>query len=217
MSAPAYPQEHIHGLILAGGQGRRLGHIDKAFIQLAGAPLLRHAIQRLSPQCASLTISANGDASRFSSYGIPVIADSIADAGPLAGILAGMDFAAENLLEDTCANEHWILSAPVDCPFLPGDLGRRLFSSLSGDQPLAIAESGGRLHFLCGLWNLSLREPLRHFLDDSDNRRAEAFVRSTGFAGTEWPLQPYDPFANINKPIDIEDAQQIALRLSNTQ
>ena len=110
------------GLVLAGGLARRMGGGDKALIDIGGITILDRVLARLRPQCTGIVLNANGDASRFSRFGLPVIADDIPGfAGPLAGILAGLDWAAKN-----APGADWVVSVPGDCPFLPRDLAVRL-------------------------------------------------------------------------------------------
>src|SRR6185312_1953915 len=129
----------IPGVVLAGGLARRMGGGDKPMRKIAGKTILDRAIARLAPQCSELIINANGDPERFGGFGLPVIADDVADyPGPLAGILAALDWAAANR-----PDARWILSAPGDCPFLPRDLVSRLEAARAAqDAELAVAASG---------------------------------------------------------------------------
>src|SRR3954452_7959458 len=127
------------GLVLAGGLARRMGGGDKARIRIGGETILERVLARLKPQCAAVILNANGDPARFDDSGLPVVADSVPDfAGPLAGILAGLDWAAANR-PDTA----WVVSVPGDCPFLPRDLVARLHAArVAEGKPLACAHSG---------------------------------------------------------------------------
>src|SRR5204863_2857991 len=122
-----------YGLILAGGLARRMGGGDKALIRVGDKTILERTIATLGAQCAGLLINANGDVSRFSRFGLPVVADDIAGfAGPLAGILAGLDWVAAN-----APKSDWVLSVPGDCPFLPRDLVARLHAArIASELPL---------------------------------------------------------------------------------
>ncbi len=131
-----------YGIILAGGQARRLGGVDKALIAVGGEPILTRLARRLAPQCAGLALNANGDPARFAGFGLVVVADDIAGfAGPLAGVLAGMDYVAANF--ERIAD---IVTVPADTPFIPRDLvrgsrkrgRRRARTSPSRDRPSAI-------------------------------------------------------------------------------
>ena len=137
------------GLILAGGQGRRMGGADKALLQLAGLPLGAHAAVRLVPQCGALALNANDSAERLSALGLPVVADEIADAGPLAGVLAGLRFARESGYAFLC-------TLSVDAPFAPLDLVARLHEARRvASAGMAVAASGGRRHHVIALWPLA--------------------------------------------------------------
>ena len=180
------------GLILAGGQARRMGGADKALLPLGGRPLLAHVIDRLKPQAAPLLLSANGDAARFAAHGLPVVADDLpGHPGPLAGVLTGLDWLA--VYHPAIA---WVVSTPVDCPALPADLVARLHAARQGDRP-AIAASGDRTHPAIALWPVGLRHDLRAALA-RDERRVSVFLTNAGAAIATWPAVPHDPFTNIN-------------------
>lgn len=193
------------GVILAGGLARRMGGGDKPLVEIAGQPILQHVIDRLTPQCASLAINANGDRARFSAFGLPVVPDSVEDfAGPLAGVLAGMDFAAESGASD-------MLSAPGDTPFLPADLLSRLEAARTrAGARIAVAASNGRIHHAVALWPVALREELRRALVEQGERRVSAFIGRFASVVVDWPSQPYDPFFNVNRPEDLACAVAIA-------
>ena len=131
--------EKILGLVLAGGLARRMGGGDKVRIRIGGRTILERVLARLRPQCAAIIINANGDPGRFADAGLPVVADGVPGfVGPLAGILAGLDWAAANAPDVAD-----VLSAPGDCPFLPADLAARLEAARRGERrPLACARSG---------------------------------------------------------------------------
>jgi len=193
------------GLILAGGRGQRLGGRDKALVELAGQPLLAHVAARLKPQAAPLIISANGDPARFAAFGLTVLADETADfAGPLAGILAAMD----HLAAEGSSVGH-LLSAPTDCPFLPHDLAARLSAAMRDTgAAVAFASSAGRDHPVIALWSLALRDALRQALAQGRNG-VMAFIGRQSHASTAWPVEPCDPFFNINTPEDLAAAERI--------
>lgn len=199
--------DHITaGIILAGGQSRRMGGGDKPFLRLEGQSLLARVITVLRPQCDALLISANGDPSRFSTYGLPVIADTVEGfAGPLAGVLAGLDFAARYLPEARFA-----VSVAADTPFLPSDLVGRLHAAREREgAEVACAQSGGRSHWIVTLWPVTIRFALRHALVDEDLRRMEGFLKRHTLAQADWPCEPFDPFLNINEPADLVAAERI--------
>jgi molybdenum cofactor guanylyltransferase len=195
------------GLILAGGLARRMGGGDKARIRIGGATILQRVLARLGPQCSRVIINANGDPARFADTGLVVIADSVPDfAGPLAGILAGLDWAAEN-----AASNEWLVSVPGDCPFLPQNLVIRLHEArLAAGAPLACAKSGERNHPVVGLWSVSLREDLRRALVGEGLRKIDLWTARHGVGVAQWPDTPADPFFNVNTPQDAAHAETIA-------
>ena len=197
------------GLVLAGGLARRMGGGDKALRPLGDRPLLQHVVDRVRPQVAALVLNANGDPARFARFGLPVVADSVPDfAGPLAGILAGLDWVAANR-----PGVEWIVSVPGDCPFLPRDLVARLHAvRIAEDKPLACAHSGDWRHPVVGLWQVALREDLRHAITVEDLRKIEVWTARHGVALADWPAEPIDPFFNVNTPEDVEKATRLAAR-----
>ncbi len=183
-----------------------MGGGDKPLLELGGRPILAQAIERLRPQCADLVLNANGDPARFSAFGLPVVADGVEGfAGPLAGVLAGMDYAGAHWPEVTD-----ILSAPADTPFLPNDLFERLGAARerSGAR-IAVAASGGRVHHAVALWPVALREELRRALVEAGVRKVSAFIAGYANVTVDWPVAPYDPFFNVNRPEDVEQAREI--------
>jgi molybdopterin-guanine dinucleotide biosynthesis protein A len=197
----------IPGVLLAGGLARRMGGGDKPMRTIGGRTILDRVIARLKPQCDELILNANGDPARFAAFGLPVIADGIADfPGPLAGILAGLDWAAANRPE-----VKWMLSAAADCPFLPRDLVSRLHQSLvEQEAELAVAASDGQSHPVIGLWSVRLREELRHALVVEDVRKIDRWTARYRLATVTWPVEPLDPFFNANTVEDIADAERLA-------
>jgi molybdenum cofactor guanylyltransferase len=195
------------GLVLAGGLARRMGGGDKALIRIGGATILDRVLGLLRPVCAGIVLNANGDPARFARYGLPVIPDSVADfAGPLAGILAGLDWAAVNRPDLA-----WVASVPGDCPFMPDDLITRLHEARENARvPLACARSGDWRHPVVGLWPVALREDLRHALVEEDLRKIEAWTARHGVAIAQWPAKPVDPFFNVNTPQDTAEAERLA-------
>jgi molybdopterin-guanine dinucleotide biosynthesis protein A len=197
------------GLVLAGGLARRMGGGDKARITIGGASILQRVLTCLTPQCSRIIINANGDPARFADTGLPVVADSVPDfAGPLAGILAGLDWAAQNV-----PNIEWLVSVPGDCPFLPKDLVTRLHEArVTSNVPLACARSGEWRHPVVGLWLVKLREDLRHALMSEGLHKIELWTARHGITIAEWPAAPFDPFFNVNTPKDAGQAEAIAAR-----
>jgi molybdopterin-guanine dinucleotide biosynthesis protein A len=196
----------IPGVVLAGGLARRMGGGDKPLREIGGRTILAHVIARLKPQCEGLLLSANGDPSRFASFGLPVIADGVNEyLGPLAGILAGLDWVAGHFPEI-----EWLASAPGDCPFLPADLVPRLHEArIAAAAPLACASSGGQRHHAAALWPVALRDDMRAALRDG-TRRIEAWTARHGVAVADWPTAPVDPFFNVNTPEDVALAERLA-------
>jgi molybdopterin-guanine dinucleotide biosynthesis protein A len=195
------------GLLLAGGLARRMGGGDKPMRTIGGQTILARVIARLGPQCGELLLNANGDPARFANFGLPVIPDSVKDfPGPLAGILAGLDWAAANRPEVS-----WVLSAAADCPFLPRDLVARLTEALVDENAqLAVAASDGQSHPVIGLWSVSLREELRHALVVEDVRKIDRWTARYRLATVTWPTTPLDPFFNANTMDDIAEAERLA-------
>ena len=202
------------GLVLAGGLARRMGGGDKARIAIGGITILHRVLACLTPQCARLLINANGDPVRFADTRLPVVADSVPDfAGPLAGILAGLDWAVMH-----AKGCEWLVSVPGDCPFLPNDLIIRLHAArVSADTPLACARSGEWRHPVVGLWPIALREDLRHAVVTEGLRKIEIWTARHGIAVADWPVEPIDPFFNVNTPEDAARAQALASRLPEHQ
>jgi molybdopterin-guanine dinucleotide biosynthesis protein A len=193
--------------VLAGGLARRMGGGDKARIRIGGASILARVLTRLTPQCERIIINANGDPARFADTGLPVVADSVPDfAGPLAGILAGLDWAAAHAPEI-----EWLLSVPGDCPFLPKNLLARLHQTrLAEATPLACARSGEWRHPVVALWSVALREDLRRALIEESLHKIEIWTARHGIAIADWPAEPVDPFFNVNTPEDAARAEALA-------
>lgn len=201
MTARARPLSgaRILGLILAGGEGRRLGGADKALLPFGGAPLLSRVQGRLDPQVEGLALSANGDPERFAFSGLTVLGDAGPERlGPMAGVLAGLDW-----LHGQGATH--LATVPVDLPFLPPDLVARL--SRAGD--FAVAECGGRLHPTCTLWPLRLRDPLARALAAGE-RRIGRWCAEAGAVRVVFPAATPDPFFNVNRPEDLAEAERLA-------
>ena len=195
------------GVLLAGGLARRMGGGDKPMREICGRTILSRVIARLTPQCDGLILNANGDPSRFASFALPVIPDGVADfPGPLAGILAALDWAATNRPEVS-----WVLSAAADCPFLPRDLVARLHRARADENAqLAVAASDGQSHPVIGLWSVGLREELRHALVVEDVRKIDRWTARYRLATVTWPAEPLDPFFNANTADDIAAAERLA-------
>jgi molybdopterin-guanine dinucleotide biosynthesis protein A len=204
-AAEDFPFNQPLGLILAGGRGRRMGDADKALIRLAGRPLIAHAIAALESQCAGLIINANGAAERLRPYALPIVADDPQNfAGPLAGVLAGLEFARR--IKPEIAD---VLSLAVDTPFAPRDLVERLQAARKATgAAIAVAASGGNRHHVVALWPVALAEFLRRALTAEGVRKVEVFAERFGVAVATWDDEPFDPFFNINTPDDLARAEK---------
>ena len=202
------------GLVLAGGLARRMGGGDKALIRIGGVAILDRVLARIVPDCTRVILNANGDAARFAAYRLPVVPDSVADfPGPLAGILAGLDWAAENM-----PDVHWLMSVPGDCPFLPKGLLRQLHDArVCGEQPLACARSGEWRHPVVGLWPVALRQDLRAAIVRDGLRKIEIWTGRHGVAIADWPDTPVDPFFNVNTPEDAAAAERALANQENSE
>ena len=201
---PADPRAAM-GDILAGGLARRMGGGDKPLRMLAGRPLLDHVLARLRPQVAGLILNANGDPARFAPWGLPVVPDGLAGhPGPLAGILAALDWVAAER-----PGLAWVVSVPGDSPFIPADLVARLHAAReAAGVPLACARSGGWAHPPVGLWPVALREELRGALAAGE-RKVDRWTARHGCAEADWPVLPCDPFFNANAPEDLAEAERL--------
>lgn len=196
------------GVILAGGRATRMGGGDKGLLRLGDQTLLDRVIDRLAPQVAGLALNANGAAARFDGLDLPVLADSVEGyAGPLAGVLAGLDWAAEQGAET-------IVTAAADTPFFPGDLVPQLL--LAGESmahPLVLAatpdpQRGTVRHPTFGLWPVALRDDLRAALEGG-LRKVVLWTDQHGGRIAHFPVGRFDPFFNVNTPEDLSRAEAL--------
>jgi molybdopterin-guanine dinucleotide biosynthesis protein A len=196
----------VIGVLLAGGQSQRMGGGDKCLRPLAGKPILAHVIDRARPQVRGLILNANGDPARFASLGLTVVPDSIPDfGGPLAGVLAGMDWATVNAPD--CP---WIVSVPCDGPFVPRDLVARLVAERGvEDADMACAMSGDQRYPVVGLWPVRLRAELRRAITQEDQHKVDAWTAHYRLAVAEFAIGAVDPFFNANRPEDLAKAEQL--------
>ena len=194
------------GLVLNGGLARRLGGADKGLVLIAGRPMIARAIERLRPQCGALAISANGDAARFAGFGLPVLADDPPEfAGPLAGVLAGLEHCARAAPPIT-----HVATLPADAPFAPHDFVAKLHEARRvAGTAIAVAASGGRRHNVAALWSVALAPELRLALVQEGLRKVEDFEARFSVATAEWTSEPVDPFFNVNTVQDLARAEAL--------
>ncbi len=197
--------EDIVGVLLAGGRAKRMGGGDKGLESLGGRPIMEHIVDRARPQVSALLINANGDPKRFQSFGLPVRADVIEGfAGPLAGVLTGLEWAAG----DTAAG--WLASFATDAPFVPVDLVSRLYQAVEKEgADMACAYSGGRAHPVFGLWPVALAGELRSAMIDEDMRKIDKWTARYALARVDFTADPFDPFFNINDPDNLAEAERL--------
>lgn len=196
----------VIGIVLVGGAAARLGGIDKSRLDIGGRTILDRILARLDVQCARVILSVHDDPAPFAALGRPIVRDRAGDReGPLAGIVAGLAAAAE-----AAPTAHTAVTVPGDTPFLPDDLVPRLEAArAAGGAPLACARSGGRRHPVVALWPLALQAALRADLAAGERRLGVVLARH-GAAEAEWPIDPYDPFCNVNTPDDLAAARALA-------
>ena len=205
-----HPAASVTGVILAGGQSRRMGGGDKGLLELAGKPMLAHVIERLGHQVGRMVINANGDPARFARFGLPVVADSVPDfAGPLAGVLAGMEWSRAN-----APDARWVATAAGDAPLLPADLVARCIEALR-DRPgaIALAQSAGALHPVIGLWPVALAGDLEAHLR-AGVRKVLAWTDRHGTVPVPFPFvragdKDIDPFFNANTPQELDELRAL--------
>lgn len=204
--SPERPLPAVAGVLLAGGLARRMGGGDKPLKVLGGETILTRVIARARLQVRALVLNANGDPARFSGFGLPVVADAVEGyAGPLAGVLTGMEWAAAHAPE--CP---WLASFATDAPFLPLDLVLRLHEAVTHEgADMACASSGGRHHPVFGLWPVRLAPELRRALAEEGVRKVDAWTGRYRLAVADYPDRPYDPFFNANAPEDLAEAERI--------
>lgn len=210
---PAPEALNVAAVVLAGGAARRMGGGDKPLRLLGGRPLLDHVLDRLAPQLpagrAAIAVSANSPPERFAAFGAPVLPDADPDArlGPLAGVLAGMDWAAER-------GAALLVSAAGDTPFFPEDLVGRLAAARRPDAPIALAatqdaDDRPRAQPTFGLWPVALRDDLRAALHGDGVRKILAWTDRHGAALAPFSVAPVDPFFNVNTPEDLDEAERL--------
>jgi molybdopterin-guanine dinucleotide biosynthesis protein A len=196
----------VVGVLLAGGRSSRMGGGDKCLRVLGGRTVLARTIARARPQVGPLLLNANGDPARFAGFGLPVASDPIAGfAGPLAGILAGLLWVRAHHPDVA-----WVASFPTDVPFFPTDLVERLAAARAAQgADLACAESGGRVHPVFGLWPVALTDSLQRDLAEGSARKVDAWTARHRVATVAYPVEPFDPFLNINRSEDEAVAERL--------
>jgi molybdenum cofactor guanylyltransferase len=196
----------IVGVLLAGGQSRRMGGGDKSLNDLAGQPLLAHVVKRALPQVDTLILNANGDPERFSDYSLPVVGDTVEGfVGPLAGVLTGQEWA-----RDHAPDAKWVVTMATDTPFFPADLVTRFKAAIKENgADMAMATSGGNRHPVFGMWPVELADDLRHALTVDGVRKVLHWTDRFNLVQVDFSTHPYDPFFNVNRPQDLQQAQKI--------
>lgn len=203
------PVPPTFGVLLAGGLARRMGGGDKGMRTLGGQTILARVIMRMANQCDGMILNANGDPARFADTGLPVVADDVPGfAGPLAGILAALDWAAAHR-----PGIAWVVSIPTDSPLLPRNLVAGLHRArAAAATPLACASSAGQAHPVIGLWPVSLRHDLRHALTVEGERKIDRWTARHGVTHAAWETVPADPFFNANTPEELAEAEALLAR-----
>jgi molybdenum cofactor guanylyltransferase len=217
-AAPSSPK--LAGIILAGGLSRRMfadtgAAGDKGLLPLGATTMLGHVIARFRPQVAALALNANGDPARFARFTMPVVADPIEGfVGPLAGVLAGLRWAAEYVPAAT-----HVISVSADAPFLPDDLAPKLYAaSMRAPRAIPIAQSGGELHPVIGCWPVALADDLDAALRDGV-RKVLRWTDRHGTIPVEFPMleindEKIDPFFNANTPDELATARRLLAGLT---
>ena len=198
--------EGIAGVLLAGGLSRRMGGGDKSLRTLGGRSILERIVATVRPQVGPLVLNANGDPARFAAFGLPVAADVVEGfAGPLAGVLTGMEWARNNAPD--C---RWVASFATDAPFIPADLVARLMTAVEREgADLACARSDGQDHPVFGLWRVDLAGDLRRAMVEEDMRKVDAWTARYRLAVADFATDPVDPFFNTNRPADLDEAERL--------
>jgi molybdopterin-guanine dinucleotide biosynthesis protein A len=196
----------VIGVILAGGLSRRMGGGDKGLKTLGGRTILARVVERVRPQVARLVLNANGDPARFAGFGLPVVPDGVDGfPGPLAGVLAGLEWARAN-----APDAAWVASFPGDAPFVPRDLVTRfLAATANGTADLACARSGDQDHPVVGLWPVRLADALRRALVEESLRKVDRWTARFRLAVVDFADRPVDPFFNANTPEDLAEAERL--------
>ena len=210
-------RSRVLGVVLAGGMSRRMGGRDKGLVELAGRSLLARVVERVRPQVDVLIASVNGDGHRYEALGLPIVSDTLrgpdgTPAGPLAGILSALDWAAMGGSDADKPGFAWVVSIPVDLPFVPPDLVERLTATgAQSDARVVCAASSGRLHPVVAAWSVLCRTDLRRALEVEGRRKVGDVTAALDRVVVDWPVGTCDPFTNINTPADLERARRNAV------
>lgn len=194
----------VIGVILAGGLSRRMGGGDKGLRLLGGKRILQHVVERVVPQVDRAILNANGDPARFADLGLPVVPDSLPDfPGPLAGVLAGMEWARANAPGAT-----HVATVAGDSPFVPRDLVARMAAELPKAELVSV-RSAGQDYPIIGLWPVSLAGDLRKAMVEEQMRKVDRWTARYRLAVVEFATDPVDPFFNANAPDDLAEAERL--------
>jgi molybdopterin-guanine dinucleotide biosynthesis protein A len=175
-----------------------MGELDKPLLEVGGVPMLARVIASLGSNEHAIAISANGDPARFADFALPVLPDGqFRGEGPLAGVLAGLDWAAARGADA-------LLTVPGDTPFVPAGLAAALA------PPPACAASNGQPHHLVALWPVVCRDELRRLLSTPGRRDIARFASSIGMRKVDFAVAKWDLFLNVNTPEDLAAARAIA-------
>ncbi len=197
----------IVGTLLAGGRSSRMGGGDKCLQKLCGQTLLSRVINRAKDQVGPMILNANGDPTRFSSYGIPVVPDVVSGfAGPLAGVLTGLEWAAEHVPD--C---EYVATFATDAPFFPSDLVEKLHNLIKFGAALVCATSNQHHHPVFGLWPVRERSALRDAMTEDHIRKVDVWTSRYKLGIVDFPIQPIDPFFNLNTPEDMARAEDFLI------
>jgi molybdenum cofactor guanylyltransferase len=204
MADPSFPSHQIAAVVLAGGDGKRLGLGTKALVPVKGTALIDRTLASLRPQTSHIGINVRVANDWARARGFPVICDTLSDVGPLAGVLAALTWAQDNVKAE------FVLTTPTDCPFLPADLAARLFSAMTDHIDVVVAESDGRTHHVVGLWRTRLRQRLAEELQRQGAVSIHRFQAQCRTTAVSWPVDSCDPFFNINTQDDLAKAEALA-------
>ena len=197
-------ERDICGVLLAGGRSRRMGNRDKCLMKLSNSTLLSHIIDAARPQVGPMVLNTNSVPSLFAEYALPVVHDVVDGyAGPLAGILTGLEWASRY-----APNCKWVASFACDAPFVPKNLVEQLRRAVCREgADMGCAASGGRHHPVFALWPVSLAGELRDAVERDGMRKVDEWTERYVQARVDFPIVPYDPFFNINRLEDLEEAE----------